>query len=292
VRAGLAGLIAAAALAAGCADPSGAGDDGRLQVVATTALVADLAHQVGGDRVDVTTLVPAGADPHDFSPSAADVRDVAEADVVIESGAGFDDWIDETIDNAGGEAEVIDASAHVRVVDGDPHVFGDAQNGIAMTQGIAAGLALADASHADRYRTRGERYVASLERLDGWIRRRIETLPPARRKLVTNHDAFGYYARAYGLDVVGAVIPSVSSAAQPSAGELADLVDTIRDQHVPVIFTEATIDPAVEERLAEEAGVEVEADLYADGPASDGPASTYAGMLRWNTAHIVAGLSP
>jgi zinc/manganese transport system substrate-binding protein len=280
-------LVAAAV--AGCT-PVAAAPRGTVPVVATTPVVGDIVRQVGGGRVHVTTLVAPSVDPHEYSPSPQAAVAVARARLVVSVGAGFDGWLAPLVREAGGHARTVDASRDVRVVGGDPHVFGDPANGARMAATIAAALAMADPRHAAAYRRRAHAYEAALRRLRRRLRAQVATLPPARRVLVTDHDAFGYYARAVGLRVVGTVIPGVATAAEPSAGDAAGLVRTLRRDHVPAIFAEATVDAALSRQIADEAGAHVETDLYGDGPAASGPAATYMGMLRWNTDHIVAAL--
>jgi ABC-type Zn uptake system ZnuABC Zn-binding protein ZnuA len=174
---------------------------------------------------------------------------------------------------------------------GDPHWWHDPTLFQRAATALAARLAEVDPDHAAAYRANAERYVGELRRMDAADRRLIACVPAAERKLVTNHDAFGYFAAHYGLTVVGSVIPSLSTAAQPSAQELAALIQRIRQQHVRAIFTESSIKPQLEQQIGREAGVRVYANLYGDtlGP-SGSPGATYIGMERSNVQNVVTGL--
>jgi ABC-type Zn uptake system ZnuABC Zn-binding protein ZnuA len=285
-------IIASAALGlTGCAQQSGA-DDGRLAVVATTTQLGDFARSVGGDRIALTRLLPPNADPHEYEPTPSDVQAVAEADVVLEHGLGLDDWLDQVVANAGGSAaRTVTSTGVATLPNGDPHIWLDPANAIQMVGAIQRALAAADPPGADTYRANARSLTDQITALDRELERRIARIPVDRRKIVTDHDAFGYFARRYGIDIVGTTLPSLSTAAQPSAKQLAELAATIRAEMVRVVFAEASIDPRVERALAEEAGARLGAPLYADalGPI-DSEAGTYLGMMRANMDAIIAGV--
>jgi zinc/manganese transport system substrate-binding protein/manganese/iron transport system substrate-binding protein len=263
------------AAGAGSASPAA---PGALKVVATTTQIADMAREIGGQLVDVTGILPPNADPHDFEPTPQDVGRIADAQLVLEHGLHLDAWSDELVKESGTHASVV-------------VVWFDVANAKVMATNIRDAYVAADSSNRDVYTTQAAAYLAQLDELDSWIRQQIETIPAANRKLVTNHDAFGYYVAAYGLEFVGAVIPSLDSKAEPSAKDIADLVDKIKAQHVKAIFTEASLNPKLEEQIASEAGVAVVDNLYGDslGPAGSG-ADTYIGMMRVDTTLIVEAL--
>jgi ABC-type Zn uptake system ZnuABC Zn-binding protein ZnuA len=284
-------LCLAAVVAAGCGDDDAtAGGGTDVTVVATTTQAADFARAVGGDRAKVVGLLPANADPHDYEVRPGDVKALADADLVISSGGDLDHWLEPVID-------------HVRTIEGDsedegddhavdPHWWQDPRNAVEAVAAIEAGLTAADPGGAPAYERNAREYTRRLTALDGAVAGCIDKLPPAQRKLVTTHDALGYYADRYGLEVVGAVIPSLSTQAQASAGEVADLVDTIKREQVKAIFAESSVNPKIEQVVADQAGAEIGKPLWADtlGPrGSDG--DTYLKSIASNTRSIVDGLS-
>jgi ABC-type Zn uptake system ZnuABC Zn-binding protein ZnuA len=296
----LLGILLAALLAAGCAG-SGAdrGDDagGRLAVVATTTQVADLAANVGGDRVRVTSVLKPGIDAHDYEPSPADLDAIARADLVLRNGVGLDGWLDETIESSGFTGPVVDTSqgARLRRVGGepDPHIWQDPRNARVMAANIERGLAAADPPAAATFQANLAAYTKQLQTLDAEVERQTAGL--ANRKVVTNHDAFGYYLDRYHLELVGSVIPSFDTSAELSGRDIRDLVAKIKSTGVKAIFSETTLPPKTARTIGREAGVRVvtgEDALYGDAlgpPGSDG--DTYLKMIRHNTRTIVSNLS-
>jgi ABC-type Zn uptake system ZnuABC Zn-binding protein ZnuA len=285
-------LLAAAAVASGCGEGGDAAASGQLNVVATTTQAADLAREVGGDRVAVTGLLAPNADPHEYEVRPRDLEAIAEAGLVVRSGGEVDEWLQEAIDGSGAEAPVVDLSAHVRRRGEDPHWWQDPRNVELAVPAIRDAMTKADPASAAAYRANAAAYLKRVRRLDARVRACIGRIPAPQRKLVTTHDALGYYAARYGLDVIGAVIPSLSTEGQPSAGETADLVRTIRAAGVNAIFAESSVSPKIEEAIAREAGATVGAPLWADslGPAgSDG--DTYLKSIAANTRAIVDGLT-
>jgi ABC-type Zn uptake system ZnuABC Zn-binding protein ZnuA len=296
----LAACLAALVLAAaGCsgADGAGSGDGDRLRVVATTTQVADLAANVGGDRVQVTSLLKPGVDAHDYEPSPADLDAIARADVVLENGVGLEEWLGDTIQASGFDGPVVDTSQGVRLrmVGGepDPHIWQDPGNAQVMAANIEGGLARVEPAAAASFRANLAAYTRQLKALDAEIQGQVDSL--ANRKVVTNHDAFGYYLDRYGLELVGSVIPSFDSAAELSGRDLRELVAKVKATGVRAIFSETTLPPRAAEAIGREAGVKVVVGsdaLYGDAlgpPGSD--ADTYLKMLRHNTTTIVSNLS-
>jgi ABC-type Zn uptake system ZnuABC Zn-binding protein ZnuA len=291
--------------AAGCGDDASSsaagGGGGDVTVVATTTQAADLARAVAGDRAEVVGLIPPNADPHDYEVRPADVKALADADVVIRSGGDLDDWLAEAIESSGGDARELVLIDEVDTIEGedghegeeiDPHWWQDPRNAATAVAAIEADLSAADADGAATYARNAEAYTSRLTALDGAVADCIDQIPAAQRKLVTTHDALGYYARRYGLEVVGAVIPSLSTQAQASAGEVDELVETIRRERVKAIFAESSVNPKLEQVVADEAGARVGKALWADtlGPeGSDG--ATYLASIAANTHAIADGLS-
>jgi ABC-type Zn uptake system ZnuABC Zn-binding protein ZnuA len=292
-----AGLLAL--LAAGCSGSDGDGDatGGELRVVATTTQVADFARVVGGDRVQVTSLLKPGVDAHDYEPSPADLDALARADLVVQNGVGLEEWLDDTIASSGYDGPVVDASQGIelRQVEGeaDPHIWQNPRNAQQMAATIEAGLAQAEPAAAASFEANLAAYTKELEALDAEVERQIDSL--ANKKVVTNHDAFGYYLDRYGLELVGSVIPSFDTSAELSGRDIRDLVAKVRATGVKAIFSETSLPARAAETIGREAGVRVvvrEDALYGDAlgpPGSDG--DTYLRMIRHNTATIVGNLS-
>jgi ABC-type Zn uptake system ZnuABC Zn-binding protein ZnuA len=295
----LAATLLSGALLAACGTGGSANGDG-LRVVATTTQLADFTRNVGGDRVVVSQLLQPNTDPHEYEPTPSDVTDVSDARVVIENGLGLDDWLDAVVANSGGNPARVIATDGIDVLPdgegesaGDPHAWLDPVNAEAMVRNIATGLSTADPAGAATYRANADRYVGEIEALDRELTARIGAVPAAARKIVTDHDAFGYFAKHFGIEVVGTVIPSLSTAAEPAAKDLVALTETIRREKVRTVFPESSIDPRLERAIAEEAGVTLGDPLFADtlGPA-DAAAGTYLGMMRSNADAIIAGIGP
>ena len=295
-------VLGTAVLAAGCTTnrPAGSAEQTSgqaLRVVATTTQVADLATNVGGDRVQVTSLFKPNVDAHDYEPSPADIDTIARADLVIENGAGLESWLHDTIASSGYDGPVVDTSQGVRLrqVGGatDPHIWQNPRNAMVMAANIERGLASADPPDAGVFQANLAAYTKQLQTLDAEVQRQIDSL--ANKKLVTNHDAFGYYIDRYGLQFVGSVIPSFDTSAELSGRDIRDLVAKVRATGVKAIFSETSLPARAAETIGREAGVKVvegEDALYGDsrGPAgSDG--DTYLKMIEHNTRTIVSNLS-
>ena len=289
-------------VAGGCSreQPAGSADQshGRiLRVVATTTQVADFARNVGGDRVQVTSLLKPNLDAHDYEPSPADIDAIAHAYLVLENGAGLETWLHDTITSSGFDGPLVDTSQGVRLrqVGGatDPHIWQNPRNAQRMTANIDRALAAADPADARIFRANLAAYTKQLQALDAEVQRQIDSL--ANKKLVTNHDAFGYYIDRYGLQFVGSVIPSFDSSAELSGRDIRDLVAKIKATKVKAVFSETSLPPRTAETIGREAGVKVvegEDALYGDSlgpPGSDG--DTYLKMIRHNTRTIVGNLS-
>ncbi len=273
-------------------------DGSPIAVVTTTPILADIVRQVGGVRVEVDSLLPANADAHDFEPAPEDIVKIEDAEIVVEHGMNLDSWASNLVESAGSELVVVATTGVVALATdeegfeaGDPHVWFDPTNVKVMAANIANALIAYDPAGSDSYNTRLTAYQTQLDELDTWIAAQIATIPAERRKLVTNHDAFGYYVNRYGLTFVGSVIPSLDSRAEPSAKEISELIETIKAEGVPAIFTESSINPELEEELASQAGVAVVPNLYGDnlGDAESG-ADTYIGLMVTDTMLIVGAL--
>ena len=283
-------------------------------VLAVETFLADIARNVAGDRLAVTSLMPVGVDPHSFEPTPGDVRKVAESTVLIVNGAGFEGFLARLLENAGGsplftqgggERQVIEAARGLPVRtpregevgqagethEGDPHFWLDPNNVITYAENIRDGLSEADPGDAAFYARNAETYIARLKELDRWIADQVRQIAPERRLLVTNHESFGYFADRYGFRIVGTIIPSVSTGASPSAQQLAQLIDHIKNTGTPAIFLETGANPQLARQIAQETGVKVVTELYSHSTTeADGPAPTYVDMMEYNARAIVEAL--
>jgi ABC-type Zn uptake system ZnuABC Zn-binding protein ZnuA len=256
--------------------------------------ITALAHEVGGDLIQLHGLVPAGADPHAFEPRASDLTAIEDADVILRHGMGLDDWLDDTL--AAGHHDATTVTAGIAPLKGegqgetvdDPHVWHDPDNDKIMVDNIAAALGRADPHNTQLYEQAAYAYKLKLDQTRTQVQEIIAGIPRPNRKLVTNHDALGYFARAFGLTIVGAVIPSLSTESEPSAQDTAALIDLIQQEHVKAIFAESSVNPKLATTLANDAGVTIVDDLYGDSLGEPGSgADTLDGMLLSN-AHKIA----
>jgi len=244
----------------------------------------------------VTQILQPNSDPHEYEPRPSDVKAVTGAAVVLRSGGDLDDWLADVLDNAGSEAKevtLMDAMRTRRLPgEVDPHWWQNPRNGTIAVGEIRDALIAADPDGRATYMTNATAYLEKLVALDRSIERCIASVPPQDRKLVTDHDALGYYADRYGIEVIGTIIPALSTQAQPSAGAAARLVRTIRDEHVTTVFSESSVNHKLADAIASEAGARIGPNLYADtlGPKGS-PGETYLGSLRANTRALVAGFT-
>ena len=297
----LALLVVASAVTASCgADHADAKSGKMLKVVATTTQLTDFTRIVAGSRADVYDVVRANVDAHDFEPSPADIEAIRDADVVIQNGVGLEKWLKPTIDSAVPRGQIVDASKGVKVragtgveeKEGDPHIWFALGNAKIMVANVTKALVAADPPGASTYEANRDAYDTQLDALDREIASELSAL--TNRKLVTNHDAFGYYVDRYRLQFVGSVIPSFDTQAELSSRDISDLVAKIRSEGVKAVFSEASLPPKTAAAIASQAGVKiVQGDdaLFGDSlgpPGSDG--DTYLKMQRHNTKVIVENL--
>lgn len=297
-----AALTAAALLGVGCAGGSGS-DDGRLDVVATTTQIGDFVREVGGDAVAVDQILQPNTDPHEYEPRPSDVVATADAELVFTSGDGLDEWIGEVVSDSGSDAQIVDLGATVpeqlpgesggaEASPHDPHWWHDPRNAEAAVREIENRLAVADPARRRQFERRAAAYLGRLRALDAGIARCMDSVPVSRRKLVTDHDAFGYFAGRYGIDVVGAVIPSQATQAQPSAKDLNALAELIEREGVEAVFPESSLSPKVAEAIAAQAGATAEYTLYGDTLGPDGSdGATYLQMEAANADSMVRGFT-
>lgn len=294
-------ILLTAALLAGCgsAGSGSAGTDGPVAVTSINIL-GDLVRQVAGDRVRVKSLLGPGQDPHTYEPVPRDSIEIEKAGVVFINGLGLDFWAEKLIQGAGGQRQVVRLAEGASVdrlpweggggKQWDPHLWMDPVNVIQYVEQIRAALAELDPAGAETFQANAERLTRELEALDTWIKAEIGLIPPDKRKLITTHDAYRYFGRRYGFQVLDTVW-GVSTEEEPSAQDIAGLIDTLREHQVPA-FVETTINPQIMEQATQQAGVPIGGQLYGDalgGPGSG--AETYVTMMRHNVNTIVAAFT-
>jgi ABC-type Zn uptake system ZnuABC Zn-binding protein ZnuA len=284
-------------------------NDNKLKIVATTTIIGDVVSQIGGDLIDLHVLLPVGTDPHSFDPTPQDIAKVAEADMVFANGAGLEAFLDPLIGSAGVADEVVHLSEGIDLFgltgedpdhegrDGeakhtgtDPHTWTNPNNVIVWVQNIEQALIEKDPENAVAYQKNAKKFVADLKELDTWIRQQINQIPLENRKLVTDHALFGYYAQAYDLEQVGALIPGYSTLAEASAQELADIEDAIKSFDIKAVFVGNTINPSLAERVAEDTGIQLIFVYTGSLSELDGEAGTYIDYMRYNTNAFVNAL--
>jgi ABC-type Zn uptake system ZnuABC Zn-binding protein ZnuA len=272
------------------------------RVVASTSVFADLVQRVGGDRLaSVQSVVPAGVDVEDYDPRPGDLQTVAQADLLVMNGLALDRWVPKLVESANPGIATLVLSDGLPVLgvgvsededisdNGNPHFWLDPNYAKVYIQRIHDRLVAIDPDGAPVYDSNTTAYLAQLDVLDQWIQQQVATVPPEDRKLVTFHEAYPYFAARYGFELIGVITPSPGQ--EPSAGELAQLIATVKAAHVKAVFSEAQFSPRLVQTLAQEAGVQqVVSDLYNDS-LGDPPADSYIGMMRYNLERIVQALA-
>ena len=309
-------IATAGVLAAACAAPVEPKADGVLQVVATHSILGDLVKNVGGDKIALLVLVGAGGDAHTFEPTPQDMEQIAKAGLLFENGLEFEGWLDAAFTASDSKAQRVAVSAGIEPLaadeegeahaadeaddhsaededhdgEADPHIWQSVSNWILAAKNVRDALIKADAANATTYEANAAAYTAELEKLDADIFAQANALSAAQRILFTSHDALGYFAARYGFEVAGSGLASLSTeAADPSAAEVADLVQAIKAAGVPAVFTENTHNSQLMDQIALEAGVSVAPELYTDALGEPGSAGeTYLKMMR-NNISIIAG---
>jgi ABC-type Zn uptake system ZnuABC Zn-binding protein ZnuA len=276
-------------------------------VVATTNILGDVVKNVGGERVQLTTLMGAGVDPHTYVPTPSNTAAIHDAHVVFANGAGLESDLEEMFESAGGAATLIYVSAELELLaspaghrdgdaglehnedDMDPHVWFSVPNVIRWVQSIEHTLGTLDPGNKGYYQENAASYARQLEELDAWVQEQVATIPEANRKLVTNHPAFGYLADRYGLEQLGAIFP-VSPSSEPSAQDIAALQDAIRAFSVPAVFTESTVNAKLAEQVARDTGVRL-VQLYSGSLGESGSGvESYLELMQYDVKAIVGAL--
>jgi manganese/iron transport system substrate-binding protein len=282
-------------LAAGCGGSADAGD--RVRVAATISVIEDMVERVGGDHVEVYTIVPVGGSPETFQPSPRDAGEISEARVVFENGLGLDAWVEDLVESAGSENQrVVELSKGLEPIEeghegghtgGNPHFWLDVANSQHYVERIWRTLAEVDPERAGEYRLNAKKYLADLERLNGYIEEKASSIPEERRKMVTFHDAFPYFAQAYGFELVGVIVRNPD--AEPSSREVAEIVRAVEEENIPAVFTEPQFSTGLADTVAREAGVKVY-ELYSDSLSQSPNSGSYEAMMRTNRDRIVEAL--
>jgi ABC-type Zn uptake system ZnuABC Zn-binding protein ZnuA len=279
------------------------------KVIVVETFLADIVQNIAGERLVVESLMPTGVDPHSYQPSPQDVARIAQSDLLILNQTGLEVTLDDVILNAGGDFLLVEAAAGLETrhpteaetnlsnhddlhdQEIDPHYWLNPVYVITYVENITAALIKIDPEGASEYERNAAAYIEELKELDRWISAEVEKIPAERRLLITNHESLGYFADRYGLQIIGTIIPSVSTGASPTAQDLVALARQIQGTGAPAIFLETGANPRLAEQLSLETGIEIAPPLYSHSTNDgEGPASTYLEMMRYNTTVIVEAL--
>ena len=289
-------------IAALAATPAQAQD--KVNVVATFSILGDLVKNVGGDRVDVTMLVGPNSDTHVFSPTPADARKLGSAKVVFVNGLGLEGWIARLVKASGTKAPTVVASVGVKSrkmddghhhghshAEADPHAWQSVANTRIYVANIRDGLSKSDPAGKDTYVANASAYLAKLDMLEQEVKAAVAKIPADRRKVITTHEAFGYFAVAYGMEFIAP--EGVSTEAAPSARDVAKIIAQIKKQKIPALFMENVSDPRMMQQIAKESGARIGGTLYSDALSdASGPAPSYVEMMRSNVSELTKALAP
>ncbi|WP_374545448.1 metal ABC transporter substrate-binding protein [Rhodoblastus sp.] len=293
-------LIAAVAFAATLAPIAGrAQSAGKIPVVASFSVLGDFVQEVGGDKVEVKSLVGPNGDAHVFQPSPADAQSLAAAKMIVVNGLTLEGWMTRLIEASGAKAPVIVATKGITPREGeedgkkgiDPHAWQSVPNAKIYVSNILAALIAADPADADYFRARAQSYQAALDETDKKVRAAIASIPAKNRKIITTHDAFGYFGEAYGFEFIAP--QGLSTESEPSAKDVARLITQIKREHAPAVFLENISDPRLMKRIAQESGAKIGGELFSDSLSPpDGPAATYIAMMEHNIVELKKALGP
>jgi zinc/manganese transport system substrate-binding protein len=264
-----------------------------LKVVASFSILGDLVGSVGGNSIEVTTLVGPDSDAHVYSPTPADAKKIADAKLIIVNGLGFEGWLPRLVQSSGGKVKIVTATDGIAPLrlgnDADPHAWQSVGNAKVYVANIRTALSAADPANAERYRANAEAYLAKLDALDREVRDAVAKLPPARRKVISTHNAFGYFAAAYGIEFIAPL--GVSTESEPSARDIAKIITQVKQAKIPAVFLENVTDPRLMQRISGETGARVGGTLYSDGLTGEkGDAPTYIDMVRHNIKALTRAL--
>ena len=264
-------------------------------ILTSTTILADITRKIAGDRFEVTSLLPAGSDPHSYQATPQDLARISESKLIIVNGAGYEGFLQSLWENTDAEKTLVEASSGIDPREDaqhglDPHMWLNPNLILTYVENIREALTHFDPEGEAVYRANAEAYVAELQELDTWIVEQVDQIPANKRLLVTNHEALGYFAERYGFIVVGTVIESFSTDASPSAQQLAALIDQIQSTGAPAIFLDASDNTTLAQQIANETGVNVVTDLHLESLTDGAPAATYIDMMKHNVSRIVEAL--
>lgn len=277
----------------------------KLQVLATTTIIGDVVANIGAEAIDLTVLLPAGSDPHAYEPTPQDIASIADADVIFANGAGLEAFLDDLIANAGGQAQVVYLADGIDLLDAstdqhtdenghhneaDPHVWTDPNNVLVWVASIQNTLGELDPDNAAIYQANADQYGQELQQLDAWIREQVAQIPTENREIITDHLVFGYFADEYGFTQVGAILPGYSTLAEPSAQELAQTEDAIRNLGVKALFVGETVNSQVAKQVALDTGLQLVFLNTGSLSEEGGQADSYLDYIRYNVEAIVNAL--
>src|SRR6202049_2802321 len=266
----------------------------RLNVVASFSILGDFVKNVGGERVDVTTLVGPDGDVHVYAPAPADARKIADAKLLVINGLGLEGWLPRLLQASGSKAPIIMATRGIAPLklgsDADPHAWQSVANAKTYVANIRDALVAADAADAEVFRANAERYLAKLDALDREVREAIAQIPPSHRKVISTHDAFGYFSAAYGVTFIAP--QAVSTESEASARDIAGIITQIKTAKIPAVFLENISDPRLMRRIATETGARIGGTLFSDSLTGEkGDAPTYIDMVKHNIKALTSALT-
>ena len=266
----------------------------KIDVVASFSILGDFVRNVGGERVAVTTLVGPNGDAHVYTPTPRDAKKIADAKLVVVNGLGFEGWLPRLVKSSGGKAVIVTATQGIapRKLDSqeDPHAWQSVGNAKVYVANIRDALAKADPAGADIYKANAEAYLAKLTALDSDVKAAVASIPAAHRKVISTHDAFGYFAAAYGIEFIAP--QGVSTDSEPSAKDIAVIITQLKISKIPAVFLENIADPRLMRRIAAETGAKIGGTLYSDSlTAENGDAPTYIDMVRHNIKALTSALT-
>jgi zinc/manganese transport system substrate-binding protein len=266
----------------------------RLKVVASFSILGDFVKNVGGERVEVTTLVGADGDVHVYAPTPADARKIAEAKLLVVNGFGLEGWLPRLLQAAGGKASIVTATKGIAPLrlgsDADPHAWQSVANAKLYVANIRDALSAADPADAGYFERQAQAYLAKLEALDAEVRQAVDQIPQGRREVISTHDAFGYFAARYGIRFTAPI--GVSTESEASARDIADIIAQVKAAHIPAVFLERISDPRLMRRISAETGARIGGTLYSDTLTDEkGDAPTYIDMVRHNIRTLASALA-
>ncbi len=279
---------------------SGSAIAAPIKVVTSFSMLEDLVQNLGGKLVSLTNFVPRNGDAHSYQPSTQDVRALGDAKIVFMNGLGLEGWFEKLAQNAASQAEIVTLSSGIKTQnisvgeqtgETDPHLWWNLQNAIAYTKKIALTLENADPKNLSAYQKNASSYIKTLSKLDAWAKLEVQKIPSNNRVLVTNHDALGYFATRYGFKILGTVIPSGGTEREPSAKEIAKLIDAIKANNIRAIFIENTLNPKLANTISSDTGVKIAPPLYTDSLGAIGSSGeSFIKAFRYNVNTIVNAL--